>query len=94
MRTVKANKLIRAVCAGLILFVSTPAGFAYPPDNAAVLYYRAFLLYETDPSMRKMLSEFSRGKIKLDERKGPGFSANILAVLIKEVMWDIVYFQF
>ena len=56
------------ISAALVLFLSTLAVFAQPPDNAALLYYQAFLLYENpDKAMDKMLTEFRNGKIKANE---------------------------
>jgi len=56
------------ICAALIFFLSTPSVFAQTPDNAALLYYQAFLLYEKpDDTMDKMLSDFRDGKIKENE---------------------------
>jgi hypothetical protein len=52
----------------LVLLTLAESGFAYPPDNAAVLYYRAHLLYQPDDAMEKMVSDLSKGKIRLDKR--------------------------
>ena len=68
MKTVKSINLTMAICIALVLFVSTPAAFAQPPDNAALLYYQAFLLYEKpDATMDKMLSDFLDDKIRSNE---------------------------
>lgn len=68
MRNVTNNKLTKAIFVALILFISTPSVFAYPPDNAAVLYYRACQWYQADSAMEKMLSDLSRGKTEIDEK--------------------------
>jgi hypothetical protein len=62
MKIFRNCNLIIAACAGLILLNST--AYAQPPDNAALLYYQAFLLYEKpDDTMEQMLSDFRDGKI-------------------------------
>lgn len=53
----------------LILLMSTQSVFTYPPDNAALLYYQAFMIIERpDNTMRDMLDDLSKGKIKPDEK--------------------------
>ena len=61
------NKLARAICTILILLTSTSLIYAYPPDNAAVLYYRASLNYTTNNTMEKKLLELIKGNIGIDE---------------------------
>lgn len=69
MRTINTNKLTTvALCTALILLISTPLAFAYPPDNAAVLYYKAALLYEVDDEMADMLADLQKGKIELNDK--------------------------
>jgi len=68
MKSIGNNNLIMTICAALIFFLSAPSVFAQPPDNAALLYYQAFLLYEKpDDTMDKMFSDFRNGKIKANE---------------------------
>jgi len=68
MKSIGNNNLIMTICAALIFFLSAPSIFAQPPDNAALLYYQACLLYEKpDDTMDKMLSDFRDGKIKANE---------------------------
>jgi len=68
MKSNRNNNLIMTICVALIFFVSAPSVFAQPPDNAALLYYQAFLLYEEpDDTMEKMLSDFRDGKIEVNE---------------------------
>ena len=55
----------------LILCISTPSVFALPPDpdNAALLYYQVFLIYEKpDDTMKDMVEDLARGKIEPDAR--------------------------
>lgn len=66
MRKYTINKLTKAICITLILAMSTPSAFALlpDPDNAALLYYQAFLLYpQADDSTRDLLTDLSQGKI-------------------------------
>ena len=68
MKTVSRNNLTMAISAALVLFLSTSAVFAQPPDNAALSYYQAFLLYEKpDETTSKMLTDFRNGKIGANE---------------------------
>ena len=71
MRKYTNNKLIKAICITLILAMSTPSVFALPPDpdNAALLYYQAFLLYEQpDDSTRGLLKDLSQGNMEPNEK--------------------------
>lgn len=57
------------MCLAAILLVSTQSAFAWPPDNAAVLYYKAFMLYEEPmEKTREKFYEVLKGKIKPGER--------------------------
>jgi len=69
MKSITKNKLTMALCIITVLFLSTSSEvFAQAIDNAALLYYQAFLLYEKpDGTMDKMLSDFRDGKIKANE---------------------------
>ena len=70
MKTI-TNKLKKATCITLILLVLTTAAPAYPPDpdNAALLYYQAYIAYEkSDDTMQEMVADLSRGKIEPNER--------------------------
>ncbi len=71
MRKYTNNKLIKAICITLILAMSTPLVFALPPDpdNAALVYYQAFLLYEQpDQTTKGLLKDLSQGKIDPNEK--------------------------
>jgi hypothetical protein len=55
----------------LTLLTLTSPVFAYPPDpdNAALLYYQAYISYEkADDTMEDMVGDLSRGKIEPNER--------------------------
>jgi hypothetical protein len=65
------NKLSKkTILIFVVLLAPSIAVFAdkYPPDNAAVLYYKAFILYTPDDTMNNMLSDYIRGKIGLNEK--------------------------
>jgi len=71
MRTINKNKLTTALCAVLVLLISTSSVFALPPDpeNAALLYYQAFLLYQRpDDTMKDMIADLAKGKIEPNTR--------------------------
>ena len=71
MKTVTANKLTRLTIFILTLLILTPPVFAYPPDpdNAALLYYQAYISYEkADDTMEHMVVDLSKGKIEPNER--------------------------
>ena len=66
MKTI--NRLTKITFVGLALLVLTAPVSAYPPDNAAVLYYKAALSYQPDKDIEGQLSDLSRGEIKLNEQ--------------------------
>ncbi len=60
---------LKGILIGLVLLASAGQAFAYPPDNAAVLYYKSFmLLEEPNENLKKMLSDLSKGNIGLNEQ--------------------------
>jgi len=67
MKTITSNKLTKAVYLAVILLVWTQSAFAYPPDNAAVLYYRACLFYQSDKAMMDKVTDLLKGRIDVDE---------------------------
>ena len=68
MKTIKSRKITKAIFAILALLISAPSVFAYPPDNAAVLYYRAFMLYEKPDNIGTMLWDYFKGNIESNEK--------------------------
>jgi len=58
--------MTKMVFAVLVILISAPFLFAYPPDNAAVLYYKAFMLYERPDNIGPMLWDYWKGNIKLN----------------------------
>jgi len=56
-----------------VVLVMTLTGFAasaaaYPPDNAAVLYYKAFMLYQPDDEITPLLWDYWKGTIETNEK--------------------------
>lgn len=71
MRKYTNNKLTMAIYITLMLAISCPSVFALPPDpdNAALLYYQAFLLYpQADDTTRDLLRNLSQGKIDPNDK--------------------------
>lgn len=67
MRKTDNKRALKVIYITLILLVSTSQVFAYPPDNAAVLYYRACQWYRAEPETEQMLADLLRGRIELNE---------------------------
>ncbi|MBC8471406.1 MAG: hypothetical protein H8D56_18250 [Planctomycetes bacterium] len=71
MKTVTTNKLTKFTSFILTLLILSSPVFAYPPDpdNAALLYYQAYISYEkADDTMEDMVADLSRGNIEPNER--------------------------
>ncbi|MHC4560877.1 MAG: hypothetical protein ACYS80_26645 [Planctomycetota bacterium] len=68
MKTNKSSKTRTVTFAVLVLLVSATSILAYPPYNAAVLYYKAFTLYESPDNIGNMLWDYWKGKIKSNEK--------------------------
>jgi hypothetical protein len=71
MITLSNNKLASTLFLVLITFGLTASAFALPPDpdNAALLYYQAFLFQkQPDETMKDMVADLSLGKIPVHEK--------------------------
>jgi hypothetical protein len=71
MSILRKNRIVIALCVLLTLVVSSSPILAYlpDPDNAALLYYQAFLLYrQPDDSTSDLLKDFSQSKIEPNEK--------------------------
>ncbi|MHC4564831.1 MAG: hypothetical protein ACYTE3_03645 [Planctomycetota bacterium] len=66
MKTIR-NKLLKLVLIAAVVTHASPA-LAYPPDNAAVLYYKAFMLYERPDDIGNALWDYWKGKIESNEK--------------------------
>ena len=70
MKLIRERELTTAILTALVL-VAASSVFALPPDpdNAALLYYQAFLIYERpDDTMGAMITDLAAGKIEPDAR--------------------------
>lgn len=67
MKKTKNTKKQILCTAAVLLMTASAFAYEYPPDNAAVLYYKAFMLYKPDDTMGDMLSEYATGKTALNE---------------------------
>jgi hypothetical protein len=67
MKFIRSKELGKALCAALAVALLAPAAWAYPPDNAAVLYYRACLLYSEDSAIQSKLHDLLKGKVQINE---------------------------
>ena len=65
MISLKNSKLIWVA---IVIFRSTTCAYSYPPDNAAVLYYKAASLYEVDDTMANMLADLQKGEIEVNDK--------------------------
>lgn len=66
METMTINGRRGLICLTLVTAALTGSSFAYPPDpdNAALLYYQAFLMYpQADDATRDMVDQLADGKI-------------------------------
>ena len=66
MKTTR-NKLMKLALVAAVVTHVSPAP-AYPPDNAAVLYYKAFALYERPDDIGNALWDYWKGKIESNEK--------------------------
>lgn len=82
--------LIKTICISLILLASASSVAAYPPDNAAVLYYRAFLVMkEPSEDLKEMMSDLRGGKIKSNDEIKQCLEQNRSAIELLETAVEI-----
>jgi hypothetical protein len=68
MEIMHIHKAATVACAAVTLLALAGNAPAGQPDNAALLYYQAFLLYEKpDSTMENLLSDFRSGKIAAND---------------------------
>jgi hypothetical protein len=90
---------LKGILIGAVLLVGTGQVFAYPPDNAAVLYYKAFMLMkEPNDTVGKMLKDLSKSNIGLNEQIRQYVESNrkvikeiVTAAGIKNCDWGLNY---
>jgi hypothetical protein len=90
MKTANHKILIKTMCIYLILLASVSSVGAYPPDNAAVLYYRAFMiLKEPGEDVKEMFSDMREGKIKPNDQIKEYLERNRRAVELLDTAAEI-----
>jgi hypothetical protein len=90
MKTLNHKIVIKTMCIYLILLASVSSVGAYPPDNAAVLYYRAFMiLKEPGEDVKEMFSDMQEGKIEPNDRIREYLDGNRRAIEILETAAEI-----
>ena len=67
MNTLTQNRLPRIAFAVATILVFTSPLLAYPPDNAAVLYYRASLTYNANFPIMSKMTQYIKGEIDIDD---------------------------
>ena len=73
------NKVrIGIICISLIIFLICSPALGFPPDNAAVLYLRAFIIYEEpeNEELNNMIIDLQDGKIKPNDQIRQYFEKN------------------
>ena len=97
MKKLNIDKVKFVVCSILIIGFSTRA-FAYPPDNAAVLYQKALLFAKTDNQIQRKLRDVIKGKANIDKTikeyvDGNRFSINAMldAAEVEKCDWGVDY---
>jgi hypothetical protein len=58
---------IKMILAAMLVMVCVGTVYSYPPENAAVLYYKAASIYEVDENMKNMLADLSKAKIEVND---------------------------
>jgi hypothetical protein len=98
MRVKNHTFVMHGVCLAAVVLVAASPVFAYPPDpdNAALLYYQAFLLYNAPGT--ESFDDFARGKTgpsdEIQECLKTGRTAISYALLATEreqCNWGLVY---
>ncbi len=86
------------VLLSLMSLIAPPSVLGYPPDNAAVLYYKAAGLYRVDAEMDPVLTDLRKGRTELNDEIRKVVKKNreaIIALLdaceVKDCDWGINY---
>jgi hypothetical protein len=64
MRTLRSNAYAKAILLLVVVAQFESSTLAYPPDNAAVLYYRIFILYQAEDAIKSTLDDYRQGRIE------------------------------
>ena len=67
MKTGNNNKITQVICTVLMVLGLSSTAFAYPPDNAAVLYYRASLAYHINDTMMDKIAKIVKSNADIDD---------------------------
>ena len=90
MKTTNHRNLVKIMCISLILLASASSIMAYPPDNAAVLYYRAFLIMkEPGENVKEMMYDLRQGKIKSNDEIKQSLEENRRTIELLETAAEI-----
>ncbi len=65
MKTLNHFKLVLLPA---VFFMMAGYAYSYPPDNAAVLYYKVIATYQADDEMTKMLEDLCKDKIVMNDK--------------------------
>ena len=69
MKTTNHRISIKITCILLAVLASASIVVAYPPDNAAVLYYKAIMiLKEPSKDVEAMIDDLRKGKVKSNDK--------------------------
>ena len=100
MKTIKSKKTTVAMLIAIVLFLSARSAFAYPPENAAVLYFQACILYEVDSGMNKMLNDMRGDRLEPNEEIREFLKTNRRAIdfvldasEVRDCDWGLDYSQ-
>ena len=90
METRKNRIRVKTTSILLILLTSASLCQAYPPDNAAVLYYKSFLmLKEPSKEVKEMMADMRHGKIKATDQIRQCLDENRYALEFVEAAADV-----
>ncbi len=97
----KISNNYKLILSAIMFFLSSASVYSYPPDNAAVLYYKAAMLYAPDDEMEKLLDDFSKETSKADVDKVRKFVNENRSIInmvldaaeIKNCDWGLDYSQ-
>ena|GEM_PF-494684 len=100
MRAIRSYKPVWGILLIAAAFTAGPSVLAYPPDNAAVLYYKAYLLYVGDSKTERAVADFAKGKTKSSKAIQDALETNRRAIGIvldgsevKDCDWGLDYSQ-
>lgn len=100
MKTTRYSASGQVLLLVVIVTLSTSSVRAYPPDNAAVLYYRAFMLYEAEDGIKSALDDYRQGRIGCTEeierylaKNAPIINMVLDATRIAHCDWGLDYSQ-